>query len=270
MAVPISPDNPMRTTLRVTLGFWAVSAILLVIGIVALSVWGSNGGPGVVGILACTWGALGVVLCPIFMIPFRRAARTAEDVMTGQAKIARWSCTPEEWTRFVAIETKVPKTTKRVIILLVLVPVVLVFIFIIASASRSGPAMGAGVWAMIIGTMFGTLGLIFGLAWFGRWLHLRWLRHARDHLVYIGTRGVVLGGQFNSFEQLGAQLEKVRYDPGDPGLMVFQWLQPGAGMYALPVTMSVTVPVPKASDAEAHRVVEAFKNQFKPPKEGIS
>ena len=190
--------------------------------------------------------------------------------MTGQAKIARWSCTPEEWIRFVAAESKVSKSSKRVVLLLILVPVVLAVIVIISVASSSGPALGAGTWAMMIGVMFGTLALIFGLAWFARWLKLRWLRRTRDHLVYIGTRGVVLGGRFNSFEQLAAHLRKVRYDPGDPGLMLFEWLQPGAGYYGLPVTMSVTVPVPKSSESEGQRVLEAFRNQFKGPQAGIS
>jgi hypothetical protein len=190
--------------------------------------------------------------------------------MTGQARIARWSCTPGEWERFIQIERKYSGIKKWAMWLIILTPMLVAVVAVVAVLRQPGPSMGVAGWADLIGVIVFTLGFIFGIVWLAQYLRTRALRSAKNHVVCIGTRGVVLGGRFNSFEQLGAELEQVKYEAGDPGVMVFRWLQPAAGAYGLPADMAVTVPVPKGSDAEAHRVIESFRNQFKPPKADIS
>jgi hypothetical protein len=83
--------------------------------------------------------------------------------------------------------------------------------------------------------------------------------------VYIGFGGLVAAGTFSSWETLGAALECVCYEPGDPGTLLFRWAQPGAGYYGGPAPMEVVVPVPQRHHTEAQHIVEVFQNQCKGP-----
>jgi hypothetical protein len=65
---------------------------------------------------------------------------------------------------------------------------------------------------------------------------------------------------------LGSQIKFIRYDPADPGTLLFRWTQAGPGVYGVPTIGETTVPVPKSNDADARRVVDFFTNQFQQSK----
>ncbi len=255
----------MRRTVRITFRFLQLSILLLVVGIVAgiLNRNGGHGGLQLVAILGSTWGGLGLILCPIFILIFKRYAKRADQILAGTQTLAHWTCTPQEWERHIQVEkTRVIKNIK-VIALILLISLVLVCVMVFLGVKSDDTPTSPKIIAIILCIMVGTVGLIGFLASLVFYLPLRRMRHPQSRDVYIGLGGLIFAGKFASWEVMGASLQKVFYEPGDPGTILFRWYQPGAGAYATSAPVEILVPVPKANHPDAHHVVEAFKNQFK-------
>jgi hypothetical protein len=256
--------NPMRRTLRITVRCMQCSAGLLVLGIVAaLLVPSQQPAWETCAILACTWGGLGLLVCPFLLWTYRKAARQAEAILAGSQCVARWTCTAAEWDRYLRVVRARAQHGFHVVLWILGVSLLIGGgVAVYALATDKEPVSPAAVGA-ICAVILGTLALCGWLSWLALYGPVRRLRHLANREVCIGFGGLVAAGKFSSWEVLGASLECVRYEPGDPGTLLFRWAQPGAGFYGRSAQMEVVVPVPQRHHAEAHHVVEVFNNQFK-------
>jgi hypothetical protein len=256
----------MRRTLRFTVRFFQLSILILIVGIVT-SVWISHSGSQsaamiLIAILGCTWGGIGVLVCPWLYWIYRGAARRADQILAGTNRLAHWTCSADEWDRFLVTLTQ--RSRKVLRLLLIIFPIVGAAMLCAAlfPLMQKGAANARTI-TMILSIMLGVVVGLFLLLWFvAVYLPVRLLRHPSSREVFIGTGGLVAAGKFQSWEMLGSRIKFVRYEPADPGTLLFRWTQAGPGVYGVPSIGESTVPVPKSNDADARRVVEFFTDQF--------
>jgi hypothetical protein len=265
---PLEPDypKPLARSLAVTRGFLIGCATMLVFGTIlgVVSSGFHTKGPGqVFGLLFCTWGAVGIVICLWLHWIYTRTARRAEAIFSGEKRLAQWTVSPEEQDRYLAVSiTRANKTRRALGIIFGASVGVCGTIVLIALVTSKTPIHFATI-PIVLVVMGATLLGLFGFAWLVMiYLPIRSLRHPTTRAVFIGIGGVIANGKFSSWELLGASLLGVTYEPADPGTITFRWWQPGAGPYGLPADVSVDVPVPKSRDHDAYQVVEYFKTQF--------
>ena len=257
----------MRRTLRFTVRFFQLSILILIIGIVA-AVWTSHTGSQspaliLIGILGCTWGGIGVLVCPWLYWIYRAAARRADAILAGTNRIAHWTCSADEWDRYLLTLTQRSKKVLRLLLVIFGLMGTLLLGVALLPLMQKGAA-NARATTMVLSIMLGVVISLFGLFWLvAVYLPVRLLRHPSSREVFIGTGGLVAAGKFQSWEMLGSKIKFIRYDPSDPGILLFRWTQACPGVYGVPTIGETTVPVPKANDADARRVVEFFTEQFK-------
>lgn len=257
----------MRRTLRFTSRFFQLSILILIVGIVT-AVWTSRTGSQskgliLVGILGCTWGGIGVLICPWLYWIYQGAARRADQILAGANRIAQWTCSADEWDRYLITLTQRSKKVLRLLLVIFGLMGALLLGVALLPLIQKGAANGRAT-AMVLSIMLGVVVSLFGLFWLAAvYLPVRLLRHPSSREVFIGTGGLVAAGKFQSWEMLGSRIKFIRYDPADPGTILFRWTQAGPGVYGVPSIGETTVPVPKGNDADARRVVEFFTEQFK-------
>jgi hypothetical protein len=259
----------MRRTLRITTGFLWLSVVLLIAGIVRLvAISHSSAGlpqaGDTLGILACTFGGIGIPVCLWLIWIYRRYARRAADIVSGANCIARWSCSAEEWDRYLMVLIQRSKKNQRVILIilgitaLILIPVVSFALF---ATTPPGKMM---VVLIVVGILFGFLALMFFICWFAIvYLPVKMVRHPGSRDVFIGSGGAVSAGKFYSWQMMGGVIKSVRYEPADPGTLLFHWSQPGLAANGGAMELEAIVPVPRANEADARRVIEYFSARFK-------
>ena len=271
----------MARTLRVTWWFLYASIALLIFGIVCASLpdrqaaahpptTQQTSGADVIGILAITWGAIGIPVCLWLIWIYRRYARRAADILSGANRLAQWTCSAEEWDRYrQTVKQRARKNLWMILIICGGTAVVLVGVAIAVLLGEKPPAPPGEI-AAVIGVVLGIVFGLFLLFWFIIiYLPERILRHPTSRDVFIGSGGLISAGRFQSWQIMGASLKTVRYEPADPGTLVFRWSQPGMGIAANTGSasgpMECLVPVPKAHDADARQVVAFFSKQFQQP-----
>jgi hypothetical protein len=265
---PFEPNipTPLARPLAITRRFLIACATMLVFGIifgVVSSGFHTKGPAQAFGLLFCTWGAVGTVICLWLHWIYTRAARRAEAIFSGEKRLAQWTVSPEEQDRYLAISITRTNTKRRALeIIFGASAGVCGIILLLALVTSETPIRFATIRIVLVVVGATLLGL-FGFAWLVMiYLPIRSLRHPTSRAVYIGIGGVIANGKLSDWELLGASLLGVTYEPADPGTITFRWWQPGAGPYGLPADLSVDVPVPKSSHHDADQVVEYFKTQF--------
>jgi hypothetical protein len=242
---------------------------MLIVGIFA-AVWVSRTGSQsvpllLVAILGCTWGGVCILFCPWVYWIYRVAARRADQILSGTNRIAHWTCSPDEWNRFILTMTQRSQKTQRLLLIIFafIGPLLLcAILYPLATPKVAKPQ----TFIIALASMMGALLFVFLLFWLvAVYLPVRLLRHPASREVFISAGGLVAAGKFQSWEMLGSKIKFVQYAPADPGTLLFRWTQAGPGIDGVPTMMDTTVPVPKSNDPDARRVVEFFTNQFKNP-----
>jgi hypothetical protein len=259
----------MRRTIRITTAFLYFSVLLLIAGIVRLVVL--NHSPAglpqsgdTLGILACTFGGIGIPVCLWLIWIYKRLARRAADILSGGNCIARWTCTADEWDRYLHSLVQRSKKTQRIILIIFgITCLILIPIASFSLIAMTPPGKSTAVF-VVLGIMFGGLLFLFLICWIAAvYLPVRMLQHPTSRDVFIGSGGLVSAGKFSSWQLLGASIKGVRYEPADPGTLLFHWANPGLGPNGSAMQLEVIVPVPKTHDADARRVIEYFGARFK-------
>ena len=145
------PVQPLRRTIRVTVRFLQFSIALLIAGIVRFY-WlnhreaatphavTNSGADDTIAILACTWGGIGIPLCLWLIWMYRRSARRAGEILSGANRIAQWSCSPDEWGRFLLIVAKRSKKSLKLIFIIFAASGVIMFgVAIVTLATMKPP-----------------------------------------------------------------------------------------------------------------------------------
>ena len=262
----------MRRTLRITVRFFELSILMLIVGIVAAVRLSRTASQSVtlnlLAILGCTWGGIGILVCPWLYWIYRAAARRAAQILAGTNRIAHWTCSADEWDRYLLTLTQRSKKVQRLLLVIFGITGALLLCATLYPSLAAEPARRASpsnphLIAMTLSIMIGVTVSLFLLFWLAAvYLPVRLLRHPSSRDVYIGTGGLVAAGKFQSWEMLGSRIKFIRYDPADPGTLLFRWTQAGPGVYGVPTIGETTIPVAKSNDADARRVVEFFTNQF--------
>jgi len=260
----------MHRALRITVHFFQLSILTLIVGIVAAvrlnRTASQSTALNLIAILGCTWGGLGILVCPWLYWIYRGAARRAAQILTGANRIAHWTCSAEEWDRYLLTLTQRSKKVQRLLlrIFAIICPLLLCAALYPSLAAEPARRGSTNIIVMILSIMTGVMVSLFLLFWFvAVYLPVRLLSHPSSRDVFIGSGGLVSAGKFQSWEMLGSRIKFIRYDPADPGTLLFRWTQAGPGVYGVPTIGETTVPVPKSNDADARRVVEFFTEQFK-------
>jgi hypothetical protein len=246
-----------------------LSVLVLIFGIV-VELWtnraGSNSKPlQTVGVLACTWGGLGIPVCLWLLSVYRKTARRADQIVAGSQTIARWTCSVEEWDRFVRVIAQRSKKNLRVLVIVFGCTGVIATVSMFVAFGGIGHPVHLKMVGFLAAVIAGAILAPFFLCWLAAvYLPARLLRHPTSRDVYIGSEGFVAAGKFTCWQMLGASLKSVRYEPADPGTLVFRWFQPSMAAYG-GGAMEGLVPVPKANDADARHVVQFFSDRFRAP-----
>lgn len=245
-----------------------LSVLLLIGGTIAL-LWRLRSGsahPGVqaMGILACLCGTLGVLLWSLVLWMYVGLAQRAEDLMKASQCLAHWTCSAAEWDRFRIASRLRARRILRAVMLTIGVAAMLVTVGIVMGLRGEKTTLDKSIVLRVIGTI--------GAGWAALYLILfllvvfmpRRTSSAPANLqVYIGADGFIAGGRFVCWPALRAQFQSVQYEPGDPGVLRFKWVEPGARTDGVRVPVDALVPVPKANDADAAGIVGFFLNRSK-------
>jgi hypothetical protein len=267
IGIPMPPVNPMRRTVRNCKRVLVAFVLLGILGIFLAVVGHATGSlPLVVAaIVANLCGWIGTLLSLVIYFAYKKQVRQVDEIIGGTRTLGHWRCSPQEWARHIQTERELSKKSFRVIYLILIVSLLVLTISLISAGYHSKDPFPLSMY-LVIGSIYLFIGaMVLGIGWLAATLPVRRLKHPDNQEVFIGGDGLILGGKFISWKLYFAKLEKVRYEPGDPGWILFQWMQPGAGYYGTPAMQEVRAPVPKTSDAAARNVVQVFSNEFHGP-----
>jgi hypothetical protein len=215
------------------IGFWPRAPIgfITVIAVLMAS--------GVVGVIAGLSNAL--------VMP--RQVRKVDALLAGQNLLARWTYSPDEWSRFIQAElARVRRVRIRLLVGLPLVGSVGGGIIGFISAPRDP--------FILMVALAGGAGLLIGLVTWGANYYDVASRRDRAGSVYISPSGVLMGGRFYSWDSDGRSLVKVAYERGDPDEILFRYSY-GTGRGGRAIE-DVRVPVPRDHQNDAARLVAYF------------
>jgi hypothetical protein len=267
IGVPVPPVNPMRRTVsnckRVLVAFILPGIFGIVLAVMSHSM--GNWPLTVVAILANIFGWLGALLSLVIYFAYKKQAHQVDEIISGTRTLGHWRCTPQEWARHIQTERELSKKSFRVIYLILIAPLIVLIICVISVAHTSKDPLPLSMYLTLGGIYVFIAAMVLGIGWLAATLPVRRLKHPDNQEVFIGGDGLILGGKFISWKLYFAKLETVRYEPGDPGWILFRWMQPGAGYYGTPAVQEVRAPVPKFADAAARNIVQVFANEFNGP-----
>jgi hypothetical protein len=95
------------------------------------------------------------------------------------------------------------------------------------------------------------------IMWLVLFLPVRHLRTASGD-VCVSRDGVLMCDRFTSWHMMGGRLTHVKFEEGEPAVVEFGWLQPGAGNRGSALPKSLRAPVPRGREDEARRLVASL------------
>ncbi|MGD1276151.1 MAG: hypothetical protein ABR964_02870 [Tepidisphaeraceae bacterium] len=262
--IPAPPVNPVRRSVRITAAVLKFFVLVAVLGLIAAMVSRFAGGAALlaIGFVAAGAGAFGAVITLFILLSYRKLARQADEILAGTQVLGRWRCTEEEWMRHIQTERRLAKKSFRGLLLILGVSLLILIGVCVYVARTSDTPIPRGVWLIVAAIFAGVMGLLAGIGYLAATLPVRRLKHPDNREIFVGRDGLILAGKFVSWKLYFAQLEWVRYEPGDPGFLDFRWIQPGAGLYGLPAPQGARVPVPRNLESVARQIVGIFAAKF--------
>jgi hypothetical protein len=202
------------------------------------------------GLLTTSAGAAGVGVGALTYFNARALAGQVDEMLTGETLLARWPLTATEWARFSSRESARAKRLARIMFPAVLIPLaaLLLWPFLRGGIQRTGATLLVPL---------GVVALVALVMWLVLFLPVRHLRTAAGE-VCVSRDGVLMCGRFTSWHMMGGRLTHVKLEEGEPSVVVFGWLQPGAGNRGSALPKSLRVPVPRGREDEALRLVASL------------
>lgn len=244
--------NYMRRWMSVARWVAVFSGVLTAAALVAFVVPRGADGLLIFGILGSIFGATGLLVGVITYFTTRKAAGQIDAILAGQGVLAHWTYTLREWELYAEGEAKRARKAALIVFPILLLPL-LFFLYI--GFFRAGGATAA---PLLIA--FGVVAGVSLLVWALIFLPARSLKKRGPGDAYVTPDAVLLGGRLYSWRVMGARLTKVVYEAGDPSVVEFAWIQPGAGARGSSGRMDVRVPVPRGREEEARRLVASFNS----------
>lgn len=202
------------------------------------------------GLLTTITGAAGALVGALTYFNARALAGQIDEMLTGETLLARWPLTTTEWARFSSRESARAERLARIMFPAVLIPLaaLLFWPFLRGEHQRAGA---------ILLIPLGVTALTALVMWLVLFLPIRHLRTAAGE-VCVSRDGVLMCGRFTSWHMMGGRLTHVKLEEGEPAVVEFGWLQPGAGNRGSALPKTLRVPVPEGREDEARRLVASL------------
>jgi hypothetical protein len=204
----------------------------------------------VVVAVSMTSGVIGTIAGLINALVMPRQVRKVDALLAGQNLLARWTYSPDEWSRFIQAEfARVRRIRTRLLVGLPLALSVGGVIIGFMSAPHEP--------FILMVALAGGAGLLIGLVAWGANYYAVASRRDRGGSVYISPGGVLTGGRFYSWDvEDGRSLVKVAYERGDPDEILFRYSYlAGRGGRT---TEDTRVPIPRNHQDDAARLAAYF------------
>ena len=231
---------------------WTIAAISLLIilccGLLAFAISGNPEWRNVPAIclIVSLLSLAGLITGVVIVFAKRYEARVIDDLHSGKNVLAHWTYTPDEWTKYIEKEVGQRNKLAPWIFLTVMIPTVLIVVW---AAFKTG----AGLILLL------PLVLVPLIVWLVLYLPGRTIRRLGRGDVIILPDGVLLHDRWYSWTYLGARLANVSYEAGEPPVIQFQWMQPGAGYRGVMAMKTIDVPVPHGREGDAKKLMETFQ-----------
>lgn len=233
----------IHNTQRHIVNQWYFITLVFLIVVFLPSIIGIDGMDGGYGI---SFLAGFMVMVGLIVIIFYRArAKQMDKILKGEGRLALWSYTPEEWTRFVAADyLDEKKSKKNLYIMLVVIGLIVGIVMTVALQSPVVLMIVVGIFAITAVPAFLVPRMRF-----------RKLRHSEAEAL-IAENGVIVGKMFHLWEKSGASLDQVSINREDnPAVIEFAYSMPTRNGMQEEVAR---VPIPEGKMDEAIRIVGHF------------
>jgi hypothetical protein len=232
-------DNPQ---MKVAMIWAAVGALATLGAIVPFFVMdGMNGGYGT----SCLAGFVAMA-CGVGTLMYLYRAYTLGKILSGEELVARWTYSPQEWTRYAEAEHGRDKEGKTILFFII-----------------SGFALFFGVLFLIFGgeaglivflAMLGLIALMGGVAFLSILLSHR-ANQTRTGEVFIARTGIYLNKSLHNWNMFGSRLDSVQLLREESPLLEFVYSYPARNGRQ---SAEVRVPVPAGREVEAEQILVFF------------
>jgi hypothetical protein len=248
-----SNANQMRRWMRNARLVAIIFGVIALFGVVLLLVAARTlhaEGLFAAGILTAITGAAGVLVGVLTYFNARALVQQIDEMLSGQTLLARWPLSPAEWSLFATRESARARRLARILLPAVLIPLAA---FLYWPLLRSGSQRTGAVLLIPLAV----LAFVALILWLVLFLPVRHLRKASGD-VCVSRDGVLMCGRFTSWHMMGGHLTGVKYEEGEPAVVVFSWMQPGAGNRGSSLLKNVRVPVPRGHEDEARSLASSL------------
>jgi protein-S-isoprenylcysteine O-methyltransferase Ste14 len=264
-ALQQSPVNPMRKWVLISQVILVVSVLLVVVALVTgmlargATYSSREAAPLVLtATLTGVFGGVGLLVGIILFFSFRKQAAEIDEMIreaghpdamvAGENLLAHWTYSPQEWSQYVQSEITRGKTGRTIVLLVMLVALAIPVILFLSSASRSrGPVLVPLIIPIIT---FVGIGLF---VWWLATANVRRMKKQSAGEAFIAGTGLLFNDRYYPWNVIGTGLTGVSYEPGNPNVVRFKYLKPGA--QGTTHEESVRVPVPIGHEEEAQSLV---------------
>jgi len=251
MSTQFATSNVPNPVKRTAVIWWVLCALLLA-GIFTplfFELFGVEAGDWVFAVMffCLVFGITAIVVA----IMYTKRARLVSRMLSKENLLAHWTYSPAEWSSYTNKEHREDKHEKRNIFLLVVVIAIIVGI-ILSIIHPEG-------WLIFLFTVLGIIVVIGCAALLAVWLRYRQNRKYLGE-TYISLNAVYLNRQLHVWQGFGAILEEVGYENTHPTMPIIKIV------YSTPsrssrLYVNVRVPVPKAEEETARKIVTQLQSQ---------